>query len=232
MDSSACYDKAGLRKGPWTAEEDQKLLDYIKQHGHGIWPLLPAKAGLQRCGKSCRLRWINYLSPHMKRGKFSMREEQTIIQLHALLGNKWSAIASQLPKRTDNQIKNHWNTHLKKRLTKMGIDPVTHKPKTDALGSVIDQSNKHASNLGHMAQWESARVEAEARFVREMKSVSKPPLDSSPTQLTNKSRVGQARQECPDVLKAWQGVASGMFGITKDSLESPASTFTIQETSQ
>ncbi|KAJ0052148.1 hypothetical protein Pint_01083 [Pistacia integerrima] len=80
-----------------------------------------------------------------------------------------------------------------------------------------------------MAQWESARVEAEARFVREMKSVSKPPLDSSPTQLTNKGWVGQARKECPDVLKAWQGVASGMFGITKDSLESPASTFNIQE---
>ena len=81
---------------------------------------------------------------------------------------RWSAIATHLPKRTDNEIKNYWNTHLKKRLTKMGIDPVTHKPKNDALLSSDGQS-KTAANLSHMAQWESARLEAEARLVRESK---------------------------------------------------------------
>ncbi|KAG2572598.1 hypothetical protein PVAP13_7KG190555 [Panicum virgatum] len=135
MGRSPCCVKEGLKKGPWTPEEDQKLLAYIEQHGHGCWRSLPAKAGLQRCGKSCRLRWTNYLRPDIKRGKFSLQEEQTIIQLHALLGNRWSAIATHLPKRTDNEIKNYWNTHLKKRLAKMGIDPVTHKPRSDAVGA-------------------------------------------------------------------------------------------------
>ncbi|TYJ00443.1 hypothetical protein E1A91_A13G086300v1 [Gossypium mustelinum] len=163
MGRSPCCDKVGLKKGPWTPEEDQKLLAYIEQHGHGSWRALPAKAGLQRCGKSCRLRWINYLRPDIKRGKFSLQEEQTIIQLHALLGNRWSGIAAHLPKRTDNEIKNYWNTHLKKRLNKMGIDPVTQKPKTNALGSATGNP-KDAATLSHMAQWESARLEAEARL--------------------------------------------------------------------
>ncbi|KAK7394475.1 hypothetical protein VNO78_15003 [Psophocarpus tetragonolobus] len=167
MGRSPCCDKVGLKKGPWTPEEDQKLLAYIEEHGLGSWRALPPKAGLQRCGKSCRLRWTNYLRPDIKRGKFSMQEEQTIIQLHALLGNRWSAIATHLAKRTDNEIKNYWNTHLKKRLDKMGIDPVTHKPKNDTL--LTEGHSKSGANLTHMAQWESARLEAEARLARQSK---------------------------------------------------------------
>ncbi|KAE8664636.1 Transcription factor MYB28 [Hibiscus syriacus] len=148
MGRSPCCEKVGLKKGPWTPEEDQKLLAYIEQHGHGSWRALPLTAGLERCGKSCRLRWINYLRPDIKRGKFSLREEQTIIQLHALLGNSYS-----LPKRTDNEIKNYWNTHLKKRLTKMGIDPVTHKPKTDSAAANLKMlpTSAHGS-VGDMAR--------------------------------------------------------------------------------
>ncbi|KAE8717716.1 Transcription factor MYB39 [Hibiscus syriacus] len=123
--------KNGLKKGPWTPEEDRVLIDYIQRHGHGSWRALPKLAGLNRCGKSCRLRWTNYLRPDIKRGRFSEEEEHTIINLHAAVGNKWSAIASHLPGRTDNEIKNFWNTHLKKKLLQMGIDPVTHRPKTD-----------------------------------------------------------------------------------------------------
>ncbi|KDP37820.1 hypothetical protein JCGZ_06722 [Jatropha curcas] len=78
-------EKGALKKGAWTPEEDQKLLAWKKQTGHGSWQTLPVKAGLQRCGKSCRLRWTNYLRPDIKRGKFSLQEEETIIQLHALL---------------------------------------------------------------------------------------------------------------------------------------------------
>ncbi|XP_078444305.1 transcription factor MYB106-like [Wolffia australiana] len=171
MGRSPCCEKIGLKKGPWTPEEDQKLLAYIEEHGHGCWRSLPSKAGLQRCGKSCRLRWTNYLRPDIKRGKFTVQEEQTIIQLHALLGNRWSAIASHLPKRTDNEIKNFWNTHLKKRLAKMGIDPVTHKPRCDALSPPDGGAAKASARLSHMAQWESARLEAEARLVREAKLI-------------------------------------------------------------
>ncbi|KAL5554118.1 hypothetical protein UlMin_041519 [Ulmus minor] len=205
MERSPC-EQVRLKKGPWTPEEDQKLLAYIEEHGHGNWHALPAKAELQRCGKSCRLRWTNYLRPDIKRGNFSLQEEQTIILLHALLGNKWSAIATHLPNRTDNQIKNYWNTHLKKRLTKMGIDPVTHKLKAEALGS-SSGNPKDAANLSHMAQWESARLEAEARLVRESKLITnKNPLLPPPPphhHFLNKSAA--AAPPCLDVLKVWQG---------------------------
>ncbi|KAG8364641.1 hypothetical protein BUALT_Bualt18G0018500 [Buddleja alternifolia] len=124
MGRSPCCDKNLLKKGPWTQEEDMKLIQHIQMHGPGNWRNLPNNAGLQRCGKSCRLRWTNYLRPDIKRGRFSFEEEESIIQLHSVLGNKWSAIAARLPGRTDNEIKNYWNTHIRKRLLRNGIDPV------------------------------------------------------------------------------------------------------------
>ncbi|KAF8657656.1 hypothetical protein HU200_059808 [Digitaria exilis] len=128
MGRKPCCDKVGLKKGPWTAEEDQKLVSFLLNNGQCCWRAVPKLAGLLRCGKSCRLRWTNYLRPDLKRGLLSEEEEKTVIDLHAELGNRWSKIASHLPGRTDNEIKNHWNTHIKKKLKKMGIDPVTHKP--------------------------------------------------------------------------------------------------------
>ncbi|XP_022884522.1 myb-related protein 308-like [Olea europaea var. sylvestris] len=136
MGRSPCCDESGLKKGPWTPEEDDKLIKHIQKHGHGSWRALPKLAGLNRCGKSCRLRWTNYLRPDIKRGKFSQEEEQTILNLHAILGNKWSAIATHLPGRTDNEIKNFWNTHLKKKLIQMGFDPMTHRPRTEIFSSL------------------------------------------------------------------------------------------------
>ncbi|OIW14539.1 hypothetical protein TanjilG_12938 [Lupinus angustifolius] len=136
MGRSPCCDEIGLKKGPWTLEEDQKLIHHIQEHGHGSWRALPKLAGLNRCGKSCRLRWTNYLRPDIKRGKFSKEEEQTILHLHSILGNKWSAIATHLPGRTDNEIKNFWNTHLRKKLIQMGFDPMTHQPRTDLVSTL------------------------------------------------------------------------------------------------
>ncbi|CAI0385757.1 unnamed protein product [Linum tenue] len=115
MVRAPCCEKMGLKKGPWSGEEDQILVNYIHLHGHGNWRALPKLAGLLRCGKSCRLRWTNYLRPDIKRGNFSLQEEHTILELHNLLGNRWSTIAAKLPGRTDNEIKNVWHTHLKKK---------------------------------------------------------------------------------------------------------------------
>ncbi|KAH0915196.1 hypothetical protein HID58_029642 [Brassica napus] len=166
---------------PWTTEEDKKLINFILNNGHCCWRALPKLAGLRRCGKSCRLRWTNYLRPDLRRGLLSHEEEQLVIDLHAHMGNNfkfmlkfkfyvltetrdfiqnpgwdrrivhsteiykvncmWSKIASRLPGRTDNEIKNHWNTHIKKKLVKMGIDPVTHQPLNQDPNSTDNPKN-------------------------------------------------------------------------------------------
>ncbi|CAN6479614.1 unnamed protein product [Victoria cruziana] len=131
-----CCEKDNVKRGQWTPEEDAKLVSYIAQHGTRNWRLIPKNAGLQRCGKSCRLRWTNYLRPDLKHGEFTEAEEQAIVKLHSVVGNRWSLIAAQLPGRTDNDVKNHWNTKLKKKLSGMGIDPVTHKPFSHLMAEI------------------------------------------------------------------------------------------------
>uniref|UniRef100_A0A0E0EBK4 Uncharacterized protein n=1 Tax=Oryza meridionalis TaxID=40149 RepID=A0A0E0EBK4_9ORYZ len=121
-----CCSKQKVKRGLWSPEEDEKLVRYISEHGHSCWSSVPKHAGLQRCGKSCRLRWINYLRPDLKRGTFSEQEERTIIDVHRILGNRWAQIAKHLPGRTDNEVKNFWNSCIKKKLIAQGLDPKTH----------------------------------------------------------------------------------------------------------
>ncbi|KAK8946068.1 Transcription factor MYB12 [Platanthera guangdongensis] len=136
MGRAPCCSKVGLHRGPWTSREDAMLTSYINTHGEGNWSSLPKKAGLLRCGKSCRLRWMNYLRPDIKRGNICPEEEDLIIRLHRLLGNRWSLIAGRLPGRTDNEIKNYWNSHLSKKLKKQGF----------VLKETTPRSNKHSKS--------------------------------------------------------------------------------------
>ncbi|CAN6274386.1 unnamed protein product [Urochloa humidicola] len=203
MGRSPCCDENGLKKGPWTPEEDQKLMEYIQKHGHGSWRALPKLAGFNRCGKSCRLRWTNYLRPDIKRGKFTQEEEQTILRLHSVLGNKWSAIAKHLPGRTDNEIKNFWNTHLKKKLIQMGFDPMTHRPRTDffaALPQLIALANlrqlveqrpwdDHAARL-QVEAVQAAKLQCLQNLIQSAASIATSPSSSSVNTIPDLDQIG------------------------------------------
>ncbi|KAL0449674.1 UNVERIFIED_CONTAM: Transcription factor [Sesamum latifolium] len=194
MGRQPCCERVGLKRGPWTGEEDKKLITFILTNGQCCWRALPKLAGLLRCGKSCRLRWTNYLRPDLKRGLLSEYEEKMVIDLHAQLGNRWSKIASHLPGRTDNEIKNHWNTHIKKKLRKMGIDPLTHKPlpppTTEPPPEEAAEPKRPVEEVVHPAAettslQESAVTESAEFHIHEDKITS--PFDSSELLLVNNS---------------------------------------------
>lgn len=168
MGRPPCCDKLGVKKGPWTPEEDIMLVSYVQQHGPGNWRQVPTNTGLRRCSKSCRLRWTNYLRPGIRRGDFTDDEEKMIIQLQALLGNKWAAIASYLPERTDNDIKNYWNTHLKKKLRKLEMgsedhDMIHNKNKDRFSSSTSSSSSSHCNSRG---QWEK-RLQTDIQMAKQ-----------------------------------------------------------------
>ncbi|XP_059670745.1 transcription factor MYB1-like [Cornus florida] len=136
-----------VRKGAWTPDEDILLRKCIEKYGEGNWHQVPLQAGLNRCRKSCRLRWLNYLSPDIKRGDFASDEVELIIRLHKLIGNRWTLIAGRLPGRTGNDVKNYWNSHLRiKAVARGGTDAVTKAQKTTATKPIKPRPRRFASN--------------------------------------------------------------------------------------
>ncbi|PON67317.1 MYB transcription factor [Trema orientale] len=187
MGRPPCCDKEGVKKGPWTPEEDIILVSYIQEHGPGNWRAVPTNTGLLRCSKSCRLRWTNYLRPGIKRGNFTDHEEKMIIHLQALLGNRWAAIASYLPQRTDNDIKNYWNTYLKKKLSKLqaGLEGNSHSREGFS-------SSQPTMSRG---QWER-RLQTDIRMAKQALSEALSPEKS--TSLTDQKPSSSG---CPSTTK-------------------------------
>ncbi|CAK8579065.1 unnamed protein product [Lathyrus sativus] len=228
MARSPCCEKQHTNKGAWSKEEDERLIKYIKSHGEGCWRSLPKAAGLARCGKSCRLRWINYLRPDLKRGNFTREEDELIIRLHDQVGNKWSQIAQQLKGRTDNEIKNYWNTHIKRKLYGRGVDPSTHKPLKPA-------STSAAAGVGAST---SSTTTASA-VASQTNLISKPTLNpviptSSGSSVSHKSL--NTKSAFP--LFSFNGglnkklvvTDSGCYGGVEDSVSNSSSGVTIEET--
>ncbi|EOY22813.1 hypothetical protein QUC31_007926 [Theobroma cacao] len=128
-----------IKKGPWTAEEDEVLLNYVKKYGPRGWSSIRSMGLLPRTGKSCRLRWVNKLRPNLKTGcKFSAEEERVVIELQAQFGNKWAKIARYLPGRTDNDVKNFWSAR-RKRLERILLTPTSNSHKNKGKDPVLHE---------------------------------------------------------------------------------------------
>ncbi|XP_062228635.1 MYB-like transcription factor ODO1 [Phragmites australis] len=219
MGRQPCCDKVGAKKGPWTAEEDQKLVSFLLNHGHCCWRVVPKLAGLLRCGKSCRLRWTNYLRPDLKRGPLSDDEKRLVIDLHAQLGNSWSKIAARLPGRTDNEIKNHWNTHIRKKLLRMGIDPVTHLPLQEAPAPPVqeqekeqEQKEQHPQNNGELLQEDTE--EEDLPMIQPQEIAAPPPPAAAAAAISNCGSVSSVSAcSASAVSPSCSSSASAVFGV-------------------
>ncbi|KZV42264.1 r2r3-myb transcription factor [Dorcoceras hygrometricum] len=182
--------REGVKRGAWSREEDVLLKKCIQIYGEGRWHLVPLRAGLNRCRKSCRLRWVNYLSPNIKRGCFTADEVDLLRRLHKLLGNRWSLIAGRIPGRTANDVKNFWNTHMAKTSSSpKGSKPVEKKeiikPKPHNVAMSINkpqQSSEWGSNV--VDTRETNKISGKSVFPTQKGSFSGggPTADNWPTQ--------------------------------------------------
>ncbi|KAJ3676663.1 hypothetical protein LUZ60_004075 [Juncus effusus] len=176
------------RKGPWTEQEDLQLVWFVRLFGERRWDFLAKVsglsgggflgvflsdfnkfgslclaiiyAGLNRTGKSCRLRWVNYLHPGLKRGRMTPQEEQLVLDLHAKWGNRWSRIARKLPGRTDNEIKNYWRTHMRKKAQEQKKGSSHESPSSSSLSTNSSSSHSNNNSNNNEAQsWETQGLE-------------------------------------------------------------------------
>ncbi|KAI5425820.1 hypothetical protein KIW84_031587 [Lathyrus oleraceus] len=190
MGRAPCCDKASVKKGPWSPEEDAKLKDYIEKNGTGgNWISLPKKAGLTRCGKSCRLRWLNYLRPNIKHGEFSDSEDKVICTLFSSIGSRWSIIASRLQGRTDNDVKNYWNTKLKKKFMSMN-QSVEMKSQQVTLLSILQNSTiSSPSSLSFTGSFSYSSAAASSSLLSGNSFTSVQESSTGPSQSNSKGQI-------------------------------------------
>ncbi|KAL1536996.1 Transcription factor myb1 [Salvia divinorum] len=188
MENNNCN---GLRKGAWTKEEDLLLRDCIRKYGEGKWHLVPLRAGLNRCRKSCRLRWLNYLRPNLNRGFFTKDEVDLIVRLHKL----WSLIAGRLPGRTANDVKNFWNSHISKRPP----PPTKENPrgKTITESNIVRPRARTFSNSQPPA-WSNKLIISNSYMPAE-----KLPTDNEPMRPSSSGRHLSLQDDLDECLRWW-----------------------------
>ncbi|KAK4838804.1 hypothetical protein QYF36_016536 [Acer negundo] len=224
-----CCDKNLVKRGPWSPEEDLKLFSFVQKNGHENWRNLPKQAGLSRCGKSCRLRWINYLRPDVKRGNFTIEEENTIIQLHATLGNKWAKIAAALPGRTDNEIKNVWNTSLKKKLLnfKRGAKNDYQSKESISMMSSTSSSSTTTSNISALGKRSRAESELDVDVPqRDDSYVPKKPRESC------QDMAGESNESIKDMSRNSSFSSNNSSTVTDSANQVPDQGDTIRSSEE
>ncbi|KAF7144331.1 hypothetical protein RHSIM_Rhsim05G0029700 [Rhododendron simsii] len=196
MGRAPCCDKTQVKRGPWSPEEDSTLKNYIHTFG----------TGLKRCGKSCRLRWLNYLRPNIKHGGFTEEEDTIILSL-------WSVIASHLPGRTDNDVKNYWNTKLKKKLQALNTGQAKNFGSTAPVSPFVPElDNYHhyygnysdiVSNMNYYQQ--NLALPQELLVSNPAQASSIPSLVEVPDQVAGQCKEASSISAFGDEYRVWSG---------------------------